>query len=153
MRQVLLFVILGLLLISGYAIDIVAGANSDNDNNETVDVSIAVSELLENPIYNTKISIYGKVSMLGLVNCLCFKLTSGGESLWVDYSISDNKGTQICTANLKGINNGDWVIVKGELQSTNRQISRYAISSCDIRNVGALREPPLLYSIAGAICR
>ncbi|PIN98185.1 MAG: hypothetical protein COT90_05490 [Candidatus Diapherotrites archaeon CG10_big_fil_rev_8_21_14_0_10_31_34] len=66
-----------------------------------------VAELLENPVYEKEIKIQGKVSGLGEVLCLCFDLTSGEKSLVIWYD----------PVMVKGIENGDQVIVTGKLDS------------------------------------
>ncbi len=74
--------------------------------------------MLEDPIYDTEIRVYGKVSLLGELFCPCFQLTSKDEKVmvWYDLMIEDNV-TERSPVNVDGINNGDWVIVTGELKS------------------------------------
>lgn len=80
--------------------------------------ALSVSELLEDPIYDTEVRVYGKVSLLGELFCPCFQLTSKGEKVmvWYDLMIEDD-GTERSSVNVDGINNGDWVIVTGNLKS------------------------------------
>jgi hypothetical protein len=71
----------------------------------------SVSELLAVPLYDTQITIYGKVSLLGELRCPCFELTSGGESVLVWYE------HELPAISIEGIQNGDQVIVTGELKT------------------------------------
>jgi len=79
--------------------------------------AIAVSDFMEDPIYDTEIIIKGEVSLLGELFCPCFELTSGGETVlvWYGLMVEDN-GTERSAASTEGIENGDQVIVTGELK-------------------------------------
>jgi len=50
--------------------------------------TLTVAELLANPVHNTEVGIYGKVSLLGELFCPCFELTSGEEKVLVWYGRS-----------------------------------------------------------------
>ena len=80
--------------------------------------ALSVVELLENPIFDTQIQVYGEVSALGELMCTCFFLRSDRENLhvWYDTMVEDN-GTIRPSVSVQEINNGDWVIVLGELKS------------------------------------
>jgi PBP1b-binding outer membrane lipoprotein LpoB len=80
--------------------------------------ALSVAELLEDPLYDTQTRIYGEVSALGELMCTCFFLQSGGENLqvWYDTMVEDN-GTTIPSVNVEAIDNGDWVVIVGELKS------------------------------------
>ena len=80
--------------------------------------TLIVSELLEKPVYDTEVKIYGKVSLLGELYCPCFELTSGEEKIeaWYDLMVDDD-GTPRPAVSVEGIKNGDWVIVTGELET------------------------------------
>jgi len=78
---------------------------------------LSVAELLENPVYDTEIKIHGEVSLLGELFCPCFELTSGGQKVQVWYDMMvENDGTERPAVSVEGINNGDRVIVTGELK-------------------------------------
>jgi len=80
--------------------------------------TLSVSELLGNPVYDTEVKIYGKVSLLGELFCPCFELTSGGEKVLIWYGLmAEDDGTQRPSVSVEGIKNGDWVIVAGELKT------------------------------------
>ena len=80
--------------------------------------ALSVSEFLENPIYDTEVKIYGQVSLLGELFCPCFELTSGGEKLLVWYGLMvEDDGTERPAVSAEGIQNGDQVIVTGELKT------------------------------------
>jgi hypothetical protein len=77
----------------------------------------SVSDLLTNPVYDTEVRIYGRVNSLGELFCPCFKLTSGGGEIlvWYDLMVVDNE-TERPPVSVEGIDNGDWVIVTGDLK-------------------------------------
>jgi len=80
--------------------------------------ALTVSEILENPVYDTEVRIYGEVSLLGQLDCPCFELSSSGGKVqvWYDLMVEDD-GTERPPASVEGIENGDWVIVMGELKT------------------------------------
>ena len=86
--------------------------------------AMTVSELLEDPVYDTEVTIYGEVSLLGQLNCPCFELTSGGAEVqvWYDLMVEDD-GTERPAASIEGIDNGDSVIVIGELKTAGQHRS------------------------------
>jgi hypothetical protein len=103
--------LLGILLIS----ILLTGCNQEPQKPEG---ALSVAELLENPIYDTKTRVYGKVSALRELACTCFFLQSeeGNLHVWYDTMVEDN-GTLRSAVNVKEIENGDWVVVVGELKS------------------------------------
>ena len=103
--------LLGILLIS----ILVTGCSQEPQKPEG---ALSVAELLENPIYDTQSRVYGEVSALGELMCTCFFLQSEGGNLHVWYdTMVENDGTIRSSANIQEINNGDWVVVIGELKS------------------------------------
>jgi hypothetical protein len=87
-------------------------------NPSTTDETLSVAELMENPVYNAEFKIEGSVSLLGELFCPCFELTSGGETLMVYYGLMvEDDGTERISVSVEGIENGDHVIVTGELKS------------------------------------
>ncbi len=79
--------------------------------------AMSVAELLENPLYDTEVTIYGDVSLLGQLNCPCFELKSGGATVQVWYDLMvENDGRQRPSVSIEGINNGDRIVVTGELK-------------------------------------
>jgi len=79
-----------------------------------------VSELLESPVYETEVNVYGDVSALGELFCPCFALTSDGKRLEVWYDMmKEDDGTERPAVSVEGIENGDRVVVTGELRSSN----------------------------------
>ena len=79
--------------------------------------ALSVAELLENPVYDTEVTIYGNVSLLGELFCPCFELTSGGATVQVWYDLMvENDGIQRVPVNVQGISNSDKIIVTGELK-------------------------------------
>jgi hypothetical protein len=86
--------------------------------------AMTVSELLEDPVYDTEVTIYGEVSLLGQLNCPCFELTSGGQGVqvWYDLMVEDD-GTERPAASIEGIDNGDSVVAVGELKTAGQHRS------------------------------
>lgn len=79
---------------------------------------LSVSELLEEPVYDTELSVYGRVSLLGELFCPCFELTSEGETVQVWYGLMvEDDGRERPSVSVEGIENGDWVVVTGELKT------------------------------------
>jgi len=95
--------------------DMIRQAMASED--EKPEGSLSVAELLENPVYDAEVTIYGNVSLLGELFCPCFELTSGGATLQVWYDLMvENDGTQRSPVDVQGINNGDNIMVTGELK-------------------------------------
>jgi len=79
--------------------------------------ALSVAELLENPIYDTEVKIYGEISLLGELFCPCFELTSGGKKVLVWYGLMvEDDGKERPAVSVEGTHNGDQVIVTGELK-------------------------------------
>ncbi|MBA7508075.1 hypothetical protein ES706_06806 [subsurface metagenome] len=80
--------------------------------------TLSISELLQKPVYDTEVKVYGKVSLLGQLYCPCFELSSGGDKVqvWYDLMVEDDK-TERPAVSVEGIENGDHVIVTGELKT------------------------------------
>ncbi len=84
------------------------------------DGALNVSELLDSPVYDTEVTVYGDVSALGELFCPCFALTSDGKRLEVwYYMMKEDDGTERPAVSVEGIGNGDRVVVTGELRSSN----------------------------------
>ena len=79
---------------------------------------LSVAELLTNPEYDTPVYVEGMISDLGMLNCYCFHLTSGGETIevWYDSMVEDNK-TSRPAVDVSGLSNGEDVVLYGELKS------------------------------------
>ena len=68
-------------------------------------------------MYDTIVRIHGEVGGYSEVACRCFGLTSGGETIIVWYdTMVENDGTIRPPANKHEFDNGDRVIVIGELK-------------------------------------
>ena len=80
---------------------------------------MTVGELAADPVYETPVTLIGRVSLLGQLNCPCFNLTSGGESVevWYDLMVEDDK-TELPPVSVEGIENGDIVLVEGTLKNS-----------------------------------
>lgn len=111
----MLVVALILALIGGAAGGSIAWTNGGDSEPKSV---LSIAELLENPVYDTEVAIYGKVSLLGELFCPCFVLTSGGQEVEVWYGLMvEDDGAEWPAVSVEGIENGDWVVVTGELKS------------------------------------
>jgi len=77
-----------------------------------------VGELLANPEYDTPVYVKGTVSDLGMLDCTCFHLTSGGETIevWYNMMVEDDQ-TSRPSVDVSGISNGEEVVLYGELKS------------------------------------
>ena len=117
MRRRLALLAVALLLIGGSAGGVAAWANVGATRNETPEGVLSVAELLENPIYNTEVTIQGEVTLLGELFCPCFVLVSGGETIQVWYGLMvEDDGTEKPPVSVEGIENGDWVVITGEVK-------------------------------------
>ena len=100
---------------------------------EEPETALSVSELLENPVYDTEVKIYGEVGLLGELLCPCFGLTSGGQEVMVWYGLMvDDYGIERAPVSVEGIRNGDWVIVTGELKTEGTNINDFWAKSIEI---------------------
>jgi len=106
--------------------------------------ALSVAELLDNPVYHTEVTIHGKVSLLGEVRCPCFELTSGGETVFVWYDLMlEDDGTQRPPASVEGIENGDWIIITGELRPSEGQLPSRTFWASNIEKLGPV-EPKMV---------
>jgi inhibitor of cysteine peptidase len=98
---------------------------------------LSVSELLESPLYDTKIRVSGKVSLLGELFCPCFELTSGNKTIivWYDLMVEDDS-TERPSVDVSAIKNGDLVIVTGELKTEGKHRSLNDFWASDIKKIG-----------------
>ncbi|HUU74572.1 MAG TPA: hypothetical protein VMW63_00610 [Methanoregulaceae archaeon] len=97
---------------------------------------LTVAELLNNPVYDTEITITGRVSLLGMLNCPCFNLTSGDKSIEVWYGLMvTDEGTELPPVSVEGIENGDHVLVTGELKHAGTHNLEGAFWASDIGKV------------------
>jgi len=88
-----------------------------SEEDEMAEGALSVADLLQDPVYDTEVTIYGEVSLLGQLNCPCFELSSGGEKVQVWYDLMvENDGTERPAVDVQGINNGDKIVVTGELK-------------------------------------
>ena len=107
-------------------------------------VTLSVSELLANPVFDSEVIIYGKVSLLGEVRCPCFELSSDGATLTVWYNLMvEDDGTQRPPVSVEGIENGNQVFITGELRSIDGQLSSGTFWASDIRRAGPV-EPKMV---------
>lgn len=116
MRKRLGLFIAALLIVAG-AVGGTVAADLGGNPDAAPSGALTAAELLENPAYDVEVAVEGKVSLLGELFCPCFELTSGGQSLEVWYGLMvDEDGNQRPAVSVDGIENGDWVIVTGELK-------------------------------------
>ena len=76
---------------------------------------MTVGELAADQLYETPVTLIGRVSLLGQLNCPCFELSSGGESVevWYDLMVEDDR-RELPAVSVEGIENGDIVLVDGK---------------------------------------
>lgn len=122
MKRILL-IASGLILIGGAVAGSVACGSAGSGEAEKTEGTLSVSQLLENPVCGQEVIIYGQVSLLGELFCPCFALTSGGQTVmvWYDLMVEDG-ATQRPPVSVEGIENGDWVVVTGELRPSHGQV-------------------------------
>jgi len=118
----MLVIALGLIVMAGAGGGAVAWASAGSQEKEEAE-TLSVSELLQNPVYGEEVKVYGNVSLLGELFCPCFDLTSSGGKVcvWYDLMVEDD-GNQRPSVSVEGIENGDWVIVSGELRPSDGQL-------------------------------
>jgi len=109
--------------------------------------TMTVAELLQNPVYDTEVRIYGEVSGIGELACTCFPLASGGETVLVWYdTMVENDGTLQPAASIEGINKGDETMVTGELKRERvvsiilEAISGQGLSHCRYKEIKLYHE-------------
>jgi hypothetical protein len=117
----------------GYTFDMVSMKDPDVIDRTTVDVTVSegkvsqvligeglpaglvtVRELMDNPVPGAAVNVTGRLSDIGIMDCPCVTLTSGGASVEVWYSVmvtsAESENPDI---DISGISNGDYVIVRG----------------------------------------
>jgi hypothetical protein len=79
---------------------------------------LSVTELMDNPVYDQEISVFGTVYLLNEVNSTSFELRSEGNSIkvWYDMMVEDDE-TACPGVDVDNIKNGDTVLVSGELKT------------------------------------
>jgi hypothetical protein len=144
MKKSLALLALSLLVIGGAVGGTVAWTDIGGDRDETPEGVLSVAEFLDDPVCSTEVTIYGKVTLLGELDCPCFELTSGGEtvSVWYDLMVEDD-GTQRPAVSVEGIENGDWVTVTGELRHSEGQLRRLVFWASDMGK-GEAAEPDMV---------
>lgn len=97
---------------------LLASGCTSEDSQYTDTEVLSVGELLANPEYDTPVNVEGMISDLGMLNCYCFHLTSGGETIevWYDSMVEDNK-TSRPAVDVSGLSNGEDTVLYGELKS------------------------------------
>lgn len=114
------FILAAVIAVAAIAGGSIAAAGGDNGAAGAVETrdAVSVSELLADPAYGTEVAIYGQVSLLGELFCPCFELRSGNETVMVWYDLMvDESGEARPAVGIEGIQNGDWIMVTGELQA------------------------------------
>ncbi len=124
MRKRLGLLVLSLLLVAGAVGGATAWANDSPNGNETPEEAVSVAGLLDNPVYDIAVPIQGEVTLLGKLLCPCFVLVSGGETIQVWYGLMvEDDGTEMPPVSAEGIENGDWVVITGELKRAGQHTS------------------------------
>jgi|LGVC01.1.fsa_nt_gb heat shock protein HslJ len=104
--------------------------------------AMSVSELLESPVYDTEVKVYGIVNHLGQLFCPCFALYSDRKTLNVQYDMMwEDDGTKRPAVSVEGIENGNWVIVTGELKSSTGTAPSTTFQASNIEKMDAPLAP------------
>jgi hypothetical protein len=120
-------ILYGILLLALVALASCGGASGGSGDVPDVE------QVLENPEYHTEIQVSGQVKGLGEVMCACFELVVGDQSITVWYdTIIDADGTPRPPVSVEGIENGDWVIVSGELNRPGEFTDLYDLWASEI---------------------
>ncbi len=80
---------------------------------------VSVSKFLSAPVYDMDVAVSGEVNNLGEMFCPCFTLTHDGSSVDVWYDLMVDGDIKWPSVGMSGIENGDKVIVFGQLRSVN----------------------------------
>ena len=98
--------------------------------------AMSVAELLQNPVYDEEVVIYGRVDILGKVLSPYFELESGGEKVkvWFNMMVEDN-GNPKQPVKAEGISNNQWVIVTGELKTEGKYRALNDFWASDIKKL------------------
>jgi hypothetical protein len=67
---------------------------TDESGEPVTITAFTVAQMLENPVYDTEITIAGEVSLLGELLCPCFSLTSEGKTVHWSGLMVENDGTE-----------------------------------------------------------
>jgi predicted secreted protein len=133
MRKRVAVFMAALLIVAG-AVGGTVAADIGGKQDAASNGALTAAELLENPVYDVVVTVEGKVSLLGELFCPCFELTSGGESIQVWYDLMvDEDGNERPPVSVDGINNGDWVIVTGELKPSDGLLPSKTFWATDIQ--------------------
>ena len=108
---------LGGLLLGAFVLFWVVAEAIGHDEPGPPEGVLTVTELLDNPVYDEDIKVYGTVDDLGELLCPCFTLEHGDSFIVVWYDLMVEDGQESWPAvSVEGIDNGDQVIVSGELK-------------------------------------
>jgi protein-S-isoprenylcysteine O-methyltransferase Ste14 len=98
--------------------------------------ALSVGDLLEERRYGTEVSIYGQVRMMGEFRCPCFYLFSQAEDITVWYDgMLDEDGSRWPAVDIAGIENGDWVVITGEMRPEGESESKGVFWASSIERV------------------
>ncbi len=104
---ILILIFLSIVMVSGC---------TEEDMIEKPKGTVTVSELLESPVYNTEVRLYGKIAYLGGLICPCFHLLTNDRQMEIWYDQIKNEGGPKTPVSIDGLEDGNWVIVTGELK-------------------------------------
>ena len=123
--------IIGVLLV--LAIFIMTGCTTEAERPEG---ALNVAELLQNPVYDEEVVVYGRVDIMGKVLSPYFDLESGGEKIkvWFNMMVEDN-GKPRQPVKAEGINNNEWVVVTGELKTEGKYRALNDFWASDIKKL------------------
>jgi len=108
---------LGGLLLGAFVLFWVVAEAIGHDEPGPPEGVLTVTELLDNPVYDEEVQVYGTIDDLGELLCPCFTLEHGDSFIvvWYDLMIEDGQ-TAWPAVSVEEFDNGDQVIVTGELK-------------------------------------
>jgi len=88
-----------------------------------------VAELLASPPYGDEVDVTGEATLLGEFLTKSFVITSGGASIKVWYGdMFEEDGTRWPEVSIEGFENGDKLLVTGELRQTGEEAVIWAVN-------------------------
>lgn len=101
------------------------GSSTKNISNQTNRIkAYSVAQLMNNPVYEKTIHVYGTIEELGIRNSKSFKLSSDGQSIqsvWYGMMVHDDR-QQEPNVDISNFRNGDVVVITGKLKRKGRYV-------------------------------
>ncbi len=106
------------VLLGGFVLFWIVAELVGHDEPITPAGSLTVEELLDSPVYQEEVAVYGRVDHLGELLCPCFTLEYGEGVfvVWHDLMVAED-GTARPVVQLGDLDDGDYVTIRGELRT------------------------------------